>query len=312
MRRSFFHLFIIARGLHSFQYAILKQLQTGYLSFMNEFTVLGTIRETVFLMRSNKSTLLGTLLLSELVALSLIVLPAMLFSSYNISDPFAVKTIFGGEQQVDNLLFVLFKLHPTTTFLRIIGILIMLPGAIAAVNKIAIEHARSHVISMTVGFRALWFRLIPVLFTLILAGIIVLPPIIWSSWFERYPTALELILCWGYFLLVYPFIIFSIPLAADKINNPFMAVYQSIILTGKNFWKVMSLITISQYLAFALIPGLMIIGVQIYFYNDYPASILNFFFVMGTALGILVYVIPLQLFMVGAMYHKLVDQKSNP
>ena len=247
------------------------------------FTVFGTYREAWQLVKGVKWTVWGTALIIFLIA-----------AAFSFIPLFLIGRETGSFAELSSTHQILFGA------LYILGMVIVIPGAFAALGKITIERARNNPISIKMGLRAFWRRLLPVLFTFIFAyAIIIVPALLLVLLLKIAPTMI-----WGILFVIYAVFVgtclsLSLFLAIDKTNNPFAAIYRSFKATWPHFYRVLGLIILNEAIGFALqIPA------QIGGMVGSEALTIAGFILMLIAM---VWVIPFQLLAFGVMYRKLVD-----
>ncbi|MDX2165014.1 MAG: hypothetical protein SFW07_06335, partial [Gammaproteobacteria bacterium] len=200
------------------------------------FTVFGTYREAWKLVKGVKWTIWATALVILLIAAVTSLIPLFLIGREAAS--------FVELSSTQKILFAVFYF---------IGMAVIIPGAFAALGKITIERARNNPISIKIGLRAFWSRLLPVLFTFIFAyAIIIVPAIILVALLHIEPT-----MTWGLLFVVYAVLVgtclsLSLFLAIDKTNNPFAAIYRSFKATWPHFYRVLGLIILNELIGLAL------------------------------------------------------------
>jgi len=235
-----------------------------------DLAIFDTLREAWRLMKGSKLAILVPLL----VPMIFFLVPTMINVIFTSSS---ITTIF-------------------TAFCYVVGMFLFL-GIIAGIIKISIERARGNAVSISMGFRS-FSRMIPLLLTVILFGVLSQLPSLIMLMLKIEPTAIVAPLILIYVLLVTTFLYLSMLLAVDKTNNPFTAISRSFNVIRPHWLKVLGIIVITEVIGFMI--G-MLIGFAEGFFNV-PEIVGNVLMCIA-----IIWYVPFMLLVQGLVYHKLID-----
>jgi len=202
--------------------------------------------------------------------------------------------------------FFLGKFSSTTggIFLVIgIGLIYLIIGCVTGALKVSIERARGNSVSATSGFHS-FSRVIPIVLTLLLVGIILLP----GNLFHYIPglntqtmsaKITVFILQTAYGLIVGPLVYMSFPLIVDKINSPFSALSRSFKAAWPHWFKLIGIFVIAEIVSLLLWAPFML-GMNLKMQGLAFAG-------LGVMFLAIVWAMPFLFLIQGVIYHKLFD-----